>query len=368
MYQAGHGNGDLHVAITPAELDLRYGDRIELMLAHWLDDEQLAARLRPPVLSALASRLQTYPPGQANLEDWVFGEARREAREFVPPDRIPGVIPVMRGSSEDHDSFEDAEDWDEHPTRWRLSVPPRWIWFGAFMVLMLSAIGYASLNVSQNGYRDVAPVQRVPVAEIMPAVPQEPRIRPAPDLPILDAQADSAPLPAPRFPVRLQALEAPAPLPPDPAQLMADLPRPPEPPAPRASGTPDDELLRVEVVPQPVEPTVPAELPGLPSEPRVFIHYSGVDGVSAERAERLATLLRARNYPLVAIRRVPFQIGQPSVRYFFEENRADANQLVQLSSRILPPYLRGAYGRPADFTHFSPKPQPGTLEIWLPTG
>jgi hypothetical protein len=180
----------------------------------------------------------------------------------------------------------------------------------------------------------------------------------------------SAPLPPPRLPVTLDVLQATAPPPFDPAQVAALTAAQPDPVpaqdvervvdvAPAAAPPPDLEMDW---------PAEPAPAARAFSVPRVFIHYSTVDRVSAERAARLAALLREHDYPVVAIRKVPFQIGQPSVRYFFDENQAAANQLVRLSGLVLPPSLRGTYGPPSDFTHFTPKPQPGTVEIWLPSG
>jgi hypothetical protein len=98
----------------------------------------------------------------------------------------------------------------------------------------------------------------------------------------------------------------------------------------------------------------------------VFIHYSAGDPLSEQRAQRLAALLRDQDFAVVAVRSVPFGIERPSVRYFFDENRPTADRLAQLSSLVLPPAARGR--GPTDFTHFNPKPQPGTVEVWLPTG
>jgi hypothetical protein len=369
MHQLDDTRRNAPVMVTSDEIDLRYGDRIEVMLAHWLDDEGLAKRLRRPIVAALVARLETLPPGYVDLEDWVFGEARREAREIVPPERIPGVIPAMRSSFEEQDEQNDDE-WDPEPSRWRISVPARWIWFGTFMALMLGAIAFASLDLPPRYADQLASVRQTPVTDLASALPAR-ESNPTPvRLPALDAELDSAPLPPPQLPVVLDALQAPAPPPLDPGRIAALVAAQPD-PVPAQDAEPVDKVEPAAAPPADLEmdwPAEPTSAARVPSVPRVYIHYSTVDRVSGERAARLAALLRENGYPVVAIRKVPFQIGQPSVRYFFEENHAAADQLIRLSGMVLPPDLRGTYGAPADFTHFTPRPQPGTLEIWLPTG
>ena len=465
-------------------LDERFGVRVETMLAHWLDDEVLAARLRRPVLLAVA-RGEIVGRSPADLsEDWVFGEARREARALIGPEGIAGVIPVMRKptaappppAAAVADEF-DYLDEDRPESSFR--VPPRWIWFGAFMALIGGVAAYGYFRVADAPDQRVAAVRLVPSVPVLPepaagplesrqaepdrpsaerpaAPPTEPApaapqqqdlARPAADPEPSDAgptelaaalptfQAEPPPATAPRPaaaqptvtaavpPPPLPSLQALAPQEPErppagteavapepvdaaPSELATALrapaaepvapppsPGPVVPPLARLQAPPPPEqtlavavappgtaevataLPAIQSNPPPVEPTSgpaagdPAQvLPaGVTASARVFIHYSEGSPASAARAAKLARMLADRGFEVVDIRPVPFEIGQPSVRYFFDDNRTAADQVAELSSAL--PQLSGLAQRgPTDFTRYQPKPQPGTLEVWLPTG
>ena len=184
---------------TPATfelLDERFGVRVETMLAHWLDDEVLAARLRRPVLLAVA-RGEIVGRSAADLsEDWVFGEARREARALIGPEGIAGVIPVMRKPTAAPPppaaavAVADEFDYlDEDRPESSFRVPPRWIWFGAFMALIGGVAAYGYFRVAD------APDQRVAAVRLVPSVPVLPE--PAAG-PLEDRQARSDRPPAER--------------------------------------------------------------------------------------------------------------------------------------------------------------------------
>ena len=111
----------------------------------------------------------------------------------------------------------------------------------------------------------------------------------------------------------------------------------------------------VEAAPRPGAPPAPDAL-------RIFIHYPAHHG-DAVPAIRLAALLQTRGFPIVDIRLVEFEIDQPSVRYFFPGDRAVSRGLVDVIG-TLDPHL--APDKASDFSHFSPKPRPGTVEVWLP--
>jgi hypothetical protein len=74
------------------------------------------------------------------------------------------------------------------------------------------------------------------------------------------------------------------------------------------------------------------------------------------------------------VRAVPFRVGPAAagVRYFFAADRDAARRLLRAAA----PLLAEGAGRagvvnrrtPADFTHYDPKPRPGTVEVWLPGG
>jgi hypothetical protein len=395
MQSAGYATSHESIPATYSELDDRYGAKVEEMLAHWLDDERLARGLRRPVLAAVAQNSHQFDPGQEAPDDWVFGEARREARRLIGPEGVAGVVPVMRkpARATPPPSFKErAEaDDDDEPSDRRIAVPSRWIWFGAFMGLMAGALAYASMMYSSEPYPEMAsvrpapPIQGPPLAvepvritpppqglpridrgsdaspaQVLPRLQAAPAPAPPPFLPALDAEAASDPLPPPTITAVDQPLEPlHAPAPPALTDLTSILPETPEPSLPPPSTPP--------ATPPPTPPVEQAGSPhDVPPPARVFIHYSAVNSSSRDRAERLATTLRRQGFRVAGIRSVPFQIGEPSVRYFFADNAADADALVELSSHALP-RLAGLAGRgPTDFTHFSPKPRPGTLEIWIP--
>jgi hypothetical protein len=109
----------------------------------------------------------------------------------------------------------------------------------------------------------------------------------------------------------------------------------------------------------------PQAAPGAPSAPdslRIFIHYPAHHD-DAVPAIRLAALLQTRGFPIVDIRLVELEIDEPSVRYFFPGDRAVSRSLVDVIG-TLAPHL--APDKATDFSHFFPKPRPGTVELWLP--
>lgn len=116
---------------------------------------------------------------------------------------------------------------------------------------------------------------------------------------------------------------------------------------------------------EPARVTKPQAAPGAPpaSDPlRIFIHYPAHHD-DALPAIRLAALLQTRGFPIADIRLVESEIEQPSVRYFFPADRAVGRGLVDVIG-TLDPHL--APDKATDFSHFSPKPRPGTVELWLP--
>jgi hypothetical protein len=98
---------------------------------------------------------------------------------------------------------------------------------------------------------------------------------------------------------------------------------------------------------------------------RVFIHH-----VAGQRdgalAQRLADYLRDQGFTVADIRTVDFSIGKPSVRYFFARDRGASQRLVEALGRFAEAGTPLAPDHASDFTHFSPKPRPGSVEVWLP--
>ena len=66
------------------------------------------------------------------------------------------------------------------------------------------------------------------------------------------------------------------------------------------------------------------------------------------------------------IRPVDFNIGNPSVRYFFASDRAASRRLVDELGRFSREAPSRAPDHASDFTHFTPKPRQGNVEVWLP--
>jgi hypothetical protein len=83
-------------------------------------------------------------------------------------------------------------------------------------------------------------------------------------------------------------------------------------------------------------------------------------------AQRLADYLRGQGFTVADIRPVDFRIGKPSVRYFFARDRAASQRLVEELGRFSGGRTSLAPDQASDFTHFLPKPRPGSVEVWLP--
>lgn len=102
-----------------------------------------------------------------------------------------------------------------------------------------------------------------------------------------------------------------------------------------------------------------------PSAIRVFIHHTA--GTSnALPAIQLAAFLQTRGFTVTEIRPVELEIEQPSVRYFFEGDQPESRRLVKAIGAFFAETPDRAPDQAADFSHFSPKPRQGNVEVWLP--
>jgi hypothetical protein len=99
---------------------------------------------------------------------------------------------------------------------------------------------------------------------------------------------------------------------------------------------------------------------------RIFIHHTAGREGNAALAQRLAEHLRGQGFAVADIRPVDFSIGKASVRYFFEDDRSASEQVVAELGRVLEEAGARAPDQASDFTHFTPKPRPGNVEVWLP--
>ena len=114
------------------------------------------------------------------------------------------------------------------------------------------------------------------------------------------------------------------------------------------------------------QPTTAEDTPALPAgEIRVFIHHVA-DQRDGALAQRLADYLRGQGFTVADIRSVDFSIGKPSVRYFFARDRAASQRLVEELGRFSAGGASLGPDHASDFTHFVPKPRPGSVEVWLP--
>lgn len=102
---------------------------------------------------------------------------------------------------------------------------------------------------------------------------------------------------------------------------------------------------------------------------RVFIHHAAADARQAVRAALLADRLMGEGFAVADIRTVPYRIGSARVRYFFGTDLDGARRILRAAGPLMAESSGGAAPRdPDDFTHYEPKPRPGTVEIWLPGG
>ena len=100
---------------------------------------------------------------------------------------------------------------------------------------------------------------------------------------------------------------------------------------------------------------------------RIFIHHAGSDVASSALAHRLAGYLRRLGYSVADIRTVDFRIENPSVRCFFGADRNGSEHLVDAVERFFDNAQSRSPQRATDFTHYTPRPRPGNVEVWLPT-
>lgn len=116
--------------------------------------------------------------------------------------------------------------------------------------------------------------------------------------------------------------------------------------------------------------SVGVERPAVAGRPRVFIHHAAADADGAALARELAERLGHQALAVVEVRAVPFAIGAAAtgVRYFFADDRDAARRLLRDAAPFLSATGRPPPRTPTDFTHYAPRPRPGTVEVWLPGG
>ena len=108
---------------------------------------------------------------------------------------------------------------------------------------------------------------------------------------------------------------------------------------------------------------------GVPSDVRIFIHYTGFRDEDRRRAMKLAQYLQARGINVAEIRDVDFPIRNGSVRYFFPKDRQGSEAVTRTLSEFYA--WNGEHHalprQPQDLTTYERKPSNGTIEVWLPS-
>jgi hypothetical protein len=94
---------------------------------------------------------------------------------------------------------------------------------------------------------------------------------------------------------------------------------------------------------------------------------AATDVEDAALARRLADHLRRAGFTVAGMRPVDFTVEQPSVRYFFEGDRRASQRLVDVLARFFDSARSLVPQRASDFTHHTPRPPAGNVEVWLRT-
>lgn len=121
------------------------------------------------------------------------------------------------------------------------------------------------------------------------------------------------------------------------------------------------ERLRADVTAPatPVSTVTPADrAPATQQTARVVIHHGSPTAASAARG--LAATLSRSGLGQAEFRGVGVPVSQANVRYFHQRDRAAAAAVDQMLRR------NGYESQLRDFTHFTPAPSSGTVEVWLP--
>jgi hypothetical protein len=100
---------------------------------------------------------------------------------------------------------------------------------------------------------------------------------------------------------------------------------------------------------------------------RVFIHHTAAHARDAATAARLAEYLSRRGFVVADIRPVDMRIGAAGLRYFFDQDRDPSRRLLEELDWFFQGQSQWALDQASDFTHYTPKPRRGNVELWLPT-
>lgn len=302
------------------QLEQARGQRLGQMVLRIVGDPRRAEAIVEATLRDAAGQAASYDPRQMSVDDWLFALARA---------RISANAPLA--------------------ARGPVGAPSAGLPVGA--------------AAAQPGV-GVEPRESFPLpGDVIPRRPTG-RRQPAPSAPsgvgrlaraglalVILAAASAAALVAQRY------LQAGHDLASDPPHLASAAPPLLEPEQAALPGPPARQ-------PAPVLAEAPAAT-AMAAPPRIVVHYAGGDRAGG-RALLVADYLALHDLPVVEMRPVPLSIATRSVRYFHAADRDRAEAVAAALDRLDAgkPVVDAA--RLADFTHYVPKPQPGTIEIWLP--
>lgn len=89
---------------------------------------------------------------------------------------------------------------------------------------------------------------------------------------------------------------------------------------------------------------------------RIVVHYNPAATLSALEA---AALIRDAGLGNVELRQVPLSVSRSNTRFFHAEDRGAGERIANILSRSGLPTVH------SDFTHFSPPPRLGMIEVWV---
>lgn len=129
-----------------------------------------------------------------------------------------------------------------------------------------------------------------------------------------------------------------------------------EQPAPRPEATPPPAVQEPAPEPPAARPAAPAVAE---ASPRIVVTYASDQPGAREAAERVAALLRARDYDVTGVRGVPGRINRPSTHYGIG-NRATVEAVNRAFEQALQAYQPGATSR------ITKAGASGTIEVRVP--
>jgi hypothetical protein len=301
------------------------------------------------VLDEICARAAEHDPEAESPEDWLFGRVRvlaaRQGLAGAAPVRSLAPLRQPLGPETVHgeaDPVSAETPVPEQPRRRRLLA----VVLGALLLALAGAVAAGLWSERRPGPGPTAGQQ----GTVMPFPEPEPALPPAAPEQVVPALPPLETVPPP-------AASSTEPTWWDLPTTDPVVPEPPVAAAPPEEARPPDPAG---------EQDVAAPAPPL-GQRRVFIHYTAGSAEGRASARLLEERLPRERFAVAGLRPVTFRIGSGGVRYFFLQDRDEARRLLAVSMRALGrgagPLPRGA----GDFTHYAPKPQPGTIEIWLST-